>query len=157
MMSAIVNSISKPIDDNEDNWDSFIPFIQFSYNTPCLDSKEYTPFLLLHERHPRSLLDVYIDNIDISFTCRDYIIPLMENLQKTGEMAVEILNERKKGNDKKGELEDNEKQLIVGDVVCLYRPIVTPGKHRRFLRLWVEPFYIAEKLSDMHVKNSSKV
>ena len=152
MMSAIVNSISKPIDDNEDNWNSFIPFIQFSYNTPCLDSKEYTPFLLLHGRHPRSLLDVYIDNIDISFTCRDYIIRLMENLQKTREMAVEILNERKKGNDKKGESEDN-----VGDVVCLYRPIVTPGKHRRFLRLWVEPFYIAEKLSDMHVKNSSKV
>ena len=95
-MSTIVNSISKPIDDNEDNWDSFIPFIQFSYNTPCLDSKEYTPFLLLHGRHPRSLLYVYIDNIDISFTCRDYIIPLMENLQKTREMAVEILDEKEK-------------------------------------------------------------
>jgi hypothetical protein len=58
MMSTIINSISKRIDDDEDNLDRFIPFIQFSYNnTPCLDSTEYTPFFLLHGRHPRSLPD----------------------------------------------------------------------------------------------------
>ena len=56
MMSTIVNSISKRIDDDEDNLDRFIPFIQFSYNTPCLDSTEYTPLFLLHGRHPGSFV-----------------------------------------------------------------------------------------------------
>jgi hypothetical protein len=38
----------------------------------------------------------------------------------------------------------------------LYRPVVTTVKHGMFLRPWVGPFYIAEKLSDIHVKNSSR-
>ncbi|VDI23492.1 Hypothetical predicted protein [Mytilus galloprovincialis] len=96
MMSTIVNSISKRIDDDEDNWDRFIPFIQYSYNnTPCLDSTEYTPFFLTHGRYPRSLLDISFDNFDLPVTCRDYIIRLLENLDKSREVAVEILKERK--------------------------------------------------------------
>ena len=70
MMSAISNSLAKNIDD-EANWDSLIRFIQFAHNNrPCLDSTDYTPFFLIHGRHPRSLLNVNIDNFDIPITRR---------------------------------------------------------------------------------------
>ena len=77
------------------NWDRFIPFIQYSYNnTPCLDSTGYT-FFLTHGRCPRSLLDISFDSFDLPVTCRDYIIRLLENLDQSREVAVEILKERK--------------------------------------------------------------
>ncbi|CAG2235865.1 unnamed protein product [Mytilus edulis] len=96
MMLTIVNFISKRIDGDEDNWDRFLPFIQYSYNnTPCLDSTEYTPFFLTHGPYPRSLLDISFDNFDLPVTCRDYIIRLLENLDQSREVAVEILKERK--------------------------------------------------------------
>lgn len=91
MMSAISNSLAKNIDD-EANWDSFIRFIQFAYNiSPCLDSTDYTPFFLIHGRHPRSLLNVNIDNVDIPITCRDYLISFMENMENARTTAVETL------------------------------------------------------------------
>lgn len=90
-MSAISNSLAKNIDD-EANWDSFIRFIQFAYNiSPCLDSTDYTPFFLIHGRHPRSLLNVNIDNVDIPITCRDYLISFMENMENARTTAVETL------------------------------------------------------------------
>ena len=62
--------LAKNIDD-EANWDSLIRFIQFAHNNrPCLDSTDYTPFFLIHGRHPRSLLNVNIDNFDIPITRR---------------------------------------------------------------------------------------
>ena len=79
-MSVISNSLAKNIDD-EANWGRFIRFIQFAYNnSPCLDSTDYTPFFLIHGRHPRYLLDVNIDIVDIPIACRDYVISLMENI-----------------------------------------------------------------------------
>lgn len=91
MMSAISNSLAKNIDD-EANWDSFIRFIQLAYNiSPCLDSTDYTPFFLIHGRHPRSLLNVNIDNVDIPITCRDYLISFMENMENARTTAVETL------------------------------------------------------------------
>lgn len=73
----------------------------------------------------------------------------MGNLEKARETAVDILKERKKEMTRKANQKINEQQFIVGDVVYLYRPVVTPGKHRMYLRPWVEQFYIAEKLSDI--------
>lgn len=91
MMSAISNSLAKNIDD-EANWDSFIRFIQLAYNiSPCLDSTDYTPFFHIHGRHPRSLLNVNIDNVDIPITCRDYLISFMENIENARTTAVETL------------------------------------------------------------------
>ena len=73
----------------------------------------------------------------------------MENLEKARKTAVDILKERKKEMTTKANQKTNEQQFIVEDVVYLYRPVVTPGKHRMSLRPWVEQFYIAEKLSDI--------
>ena len=118
MMSVISNSLAKTIDDDEENWDRFIRFIQFAYNnSTCLDSTDYTPFFLIHGRHPRSLLDVNIDNFDIPITCRDYVISLMENIENARTTAVETLKERKQQMTKKADRSTHEPSFTVGDIV----------------------------------------
>jgi hypothetical protein len=54
-------------------------------------STDYTPFVLIHGRHPRSLLNVNIDNFDIPITRRDYVISLIENIENARTTAVETL------------------------------------------------------------------
>ena len=152
MMSAISNSLAKNIDD-EANWDSLIRFIQFAYNnSPCLDSTDYIPFFFIHGRHPRSLLDVNIDNFDIPITCRDYVISLMDNIENARTTAVETLKERKQQMKNKAYISTQEPSFTVGDIVYVYRPVVTHGRQKKIIRPWVAPFYIAQKLSLLHVK-----
>ena len=45
-----------------------------------------------------------------------------------------------------------EPSFTVGDIVYVYRPVVTPGRQRTFIRPWVGTFYIAQKLLPLHVK-----
>ena len=149
MVSVISNSLAKNIDDDEENWDRFIRFIQFAYNnSPCLDSTDYTPFFLIHGRH----LDVNIDNFDIPITCRDYAISLMENIEKVRTTAVETLKERKQQMKNKADISTQKPSFTVGDIVYVYRPVVTHGRQKKIIRPWVAPFYIAQKLSLLHVK-----
>jgi hypothetical protein len=141
MMSVISNSLAKNIDDDEENWDRFIRFIQFAYNnSPCLDSTDYTPFFLIHGLHPRSILDVNIDNFDIPITCMDYVISLMENIENARTTAVETLKERKQQMKNKADRSTHEPSFTVGDIVYVYRAVVTPGRQRKCIRPWVGPF-----------------
>ena len=144
MMSVISNSLAQNIDD-EANWDSLIRFIQFAYNnSPCLDSTDYIPFFFIHGRHPRSLLDVNIDNFDIPITCRDYVISLMDNIENARTTAVETLKERKQQMKNKAYISTQEPSFTVGDIVYVYRPVVTHGRQNKIIRPWVAPFYIAQ-------------
>ena len=45
---------------------------------------------------------------------------------------------------------------LVGDIVYVYRPVVTPGRQRKLIRPWVAPFYEAQMLSPLHVKIRGK-
>ena len=61
---------------------------------------------------------------------------------------------KKKGNGKKVKKKQKNKQnpeYRLGDIVYLYKPSVQ-GNVKKLKRPWVGPFYIAEKLSNIHVK-----
>jgi hypothetical protein len=52
----------------------------------------------------------------------------------------------------KADRSTHEPSFTVGDIVYAYCPVVTPGRQRKFIRPWVGPFYITQKLSPLHVK-----
>ena len=155
MMANITNQLAKHVDDSEESWDTFIPYIQFSYNTsPCLDSTQYTPFFLLHRRHPKSFLDLDIENFELPTNGREYIIHTLERLEAARAIARETLITRKEQMRQKADKSAAPIDFNLGDIVLvyIYRPVVTPGTNRKLNRPWVGPFYIAEKLSDIHVR-----
>ena len=121
-----------------------------------MESTHYTPFFFIHGRHPRSLLDVNIDNFDIPITCRDYVISLMENIENARTTAVETLKERKQTMKNKADRSTHEASFTVGDIVYVYRPVVTPGRRRKCITPWVGPFYKAQQLSPLHVRIRQK-
>ena len=156
MMRTIKDILSKYLDESK-TWDRFIPLIQFAYNTaPSIDSTDYTPFFLVHGRHPKSPIDTILPNIDINRTAKEYITEVMEDIEIARKVAFENIQERKAEMLKKVNKNRENPQYNVGDIVYLYTPIITPGIGRKLNRKWVGPYYICQRISDIHVKLRKK-
>jgi hypothetical protein len=78
--------------------------------------------------------------------CKNYIIDIFLTLFYLNQGTVK---QQKKN---KTDRSTHEPSFTVGDIVYVYRPVVTPGRQRPFIRPWVGTFYIAQKLSPLHVK-----
>jgi hypothetical protein len=65
---------------------------------------------------------------------RDYVISLMENIEKARTTEVETLKERKQQMKNKADISTHEPSFTVGDIVYVYRPVITPGRQRKFIR-----------------------
>ena len=157
MMSTIKDMLSKYIEDTSD-WERYIPFIQFAYNTsPSIDSTDYSPFFLVYGRHPKSFLDSHLPNMDINVTAREYILQTLENIEKARDVARENLEEHKAEMLKKTNRDRETSDFNVGDIVYLFTPASTPGLSKKLRRPWTGPFYIVETLSTVHVKLRRKI
>ena len=152
MMRSVKEMLSKYLDDTK-TWHNYLPFIQFAYNTaPSVDTTDYTPFFLVHGRHPKTPFDTTLPSLDINKTAQEYIISLLEELEVARKIAKELLEIRKSEMLKKANRNRDNPTFKVGDIVYLYKPVLIPGLSRKLNRPWTGPFYISEKLSDIHVK-----
>lgn len=154
MMSFITTSLSKYISGPQDRWDELLPFIQFAYNTtPCLDSTEYTPYFLVHGRHPVMPSDSALaPPLNVSRDTSTFIAQLLSNLEASRSAARNILQERRQAMVESAKSKANHVNFQVGDVVFLYTPVVAIGNSAKLTRPWVGPYYIVEKLSNIHCK-----
>ena len=92
----------------------------------------------------QSFFDLEIENFELPINGREYIIHTLERLEAARAIAREM---RQKAVKSAAPIDFN-----LGDIVYIYRPVVTPGTNRKLNRPWVGPFYIAEKLSDIHIR-----
>jgi hypothetical protein len=58
----------------------------------------------------------------------------MDNIENARTTAVETLKERKQQMTNKADISTHEPSFTVGDIVYVYRPVITPGRQRKFIR-----------------------
>ena len=94
-MSNIFNSLSKLLQDKHDIWDTYLPFVQYAYNTtPCLDSTFYSPCFLNHGRYLRMPINTQLSQInDLPNTANKFVEHLVEQLQFANTAAESIMLE----------------------------------------------------------------
>ena len=153
-MSTILASLSKYCNIKHDDWDVHVPFIQLAYNTtPSIDTTDYSPYFLLHGRHPRFPADTTFDlGPKVSVTTADYISQLVTGVEKARQFAQDLLSQRKEIMVKKFSKKVDMPDFQVGDTVFLYSPVLVPGQTRKLARPWCGPYYVIERLSDIHVR-----
>ncbi len=154
MMSNILNSLSKMLDDKHDNWDRFLPFVQYSYNTtPCLDSTGYSPYFLNHGRYPRMPLDTVLRHpADVAPSVGQFIERTVKDLEFAHVTAETILTERKAAMQTKSEHSAYNPKFKVGDIVYIYEPVIVPGNTKKLSRPFAGPYFIFEKPSELHAR-----
>ncbi|CEF61646.1 Integrase, catalytic core domain and Ribonuclease H-like domain-containing protein [Strongyloides ratti] len=59
-LRTIQSSIHKLVKMTEQEWDTYLPFIAYNYNTSYIESLQSRPFELMYYRKPPSCLDIFL-------------------------------------------------------------------------------------------------
>jgi len=131
--------------EEQDNWDEYLPYVMFAYNTSYHVKIQETPFFLQHGRDPKLLSDIIINrNEDLYNDVHSYGQELVDKLRSIYKRVHEIYVDT---NNKRQELIDtiNEKEYDIGDKVLLYDPTTKLGLSRKLTIRWKGPYNVIQK------------
>jgi len=142
---TIATMLSMYINNLQSDWDIFLNFVLFAYNTAEQDSTKFSPFYLLYGRKPKLPFEqaliqsknrMYIDP-------SDYITEVSKMLTDSWKLAQYHITEaqivQKIHHDK------TATKIIfnVGDWVRVHNPAIKPGSCPKFHSPWKGPFQIS--------------
>ncbi|KAL6427160.1 hypothetical protein ACFW04_008661 [Cataglyphis niger] len=107
---------------NTINWDEWIPFAMFTYNTTPHTATGYTPFELVYikRRSIKELPTSLIKPPKSTYNYDDYVQELKERLRATNQFAKEPIKEKKIKAKKQYDKNTREIKFKVGDKVLMY-------------------------------------
>ncbi|KZS07756.1 Uncharacterized protein APZ42_028454 [Daphnia magna] len=134
-----------------DDWDEFIDFVVFAYNT---SHQESTSVSLLYGREAVLPIDVVLGNNSNPIASGDDPSERIRNLAGHLETIRRIVRKRLDAvqNRQKERYDDHRKNVsfAVGSLVWIYRPYRKKGRSEKLLHRYHGPFKIVRKVSDLH-------
>ena len=131
--AVILTTISHYVNKLHNNWDNFIPAIQFAYrSTPADNSIGFSPFFMLYGREAVLPIDVSLHPKPEYSECNDRNYNLIKQLEVTREISKKLLE--CKIYERPLTRYDRRTQEIpyqTGDVVYIYIPATQPGLSKK--------------------------
>jgi hypothetical protein len=131
------------VSEDQTNWDSWVPFATYVYNTTEHSARGFTPFELLFGR-PSSLPSALRKPPEPQYNYDDYASELRGRLQTVQQHAHKNLIENKGRSKELYDKTAGQTKLQVGDKVLLFDETVRQGRSRKLLAQWVGPYTITE-------------
>ena len=147
---TVKETLRKFINENQTNWDVFLPSVVFAYNTTPHSSTVVSPYFLFG-RDPITPLDRVLGLPNLAGSdgdVRSFIIKQHAALKRAHEFAVENIATSAATNKRLFDDRNNMTSFAVGDLVYLHVPVVKPGRSRKFTNPWRGPYRITAKRSD---------
>lgn len=123
--------------EDQTNWDEWVPFAMFAYNTTEHTATGYTPFELVFG-HTSTLPSALKDQPSPQYSYDDYVAELKSRLQTAKENLLSSKTRSKERYDKKTE----SMELREGDKVLLYDETVRRGRSRKLSSQWIGPYEV---------------
>jgi transposase InsO family protein len=136
--------------EEQDNWDEYLPYVLFAYNTSYHTLLQETPFFLVNGRDPKLLSDIIINkSYDTYSDVYNYGDELINKLKTVYNRIKQIYTDI---NEKRVLALNNiqEKQFNIGDKVLIYDPTTKIGLSRKLTIRWKGPYTIIEKRNDIN-------
>ena len=131
------------VSEDQANWDSWVPFATYVYNTTQHSATGYTPFELLFG-HPSTLPSALQKPPDPQYNYDDYVLELKGRLQTAHQQAHQNLIGCKEKSKVHYDQTTGTTNLQVGDEVLLFDETVRRGRSRKLSAQWLGPYTITE-------------
>jgi transposase InsO family protein len=131
------------VSEDQTDWDLWIPFATYVYNTTRHSATSYTPFELLFGR-PSTLPFALKRPPEPSYNYDDYVSELKGRLQTAHQQAHGKLIESKAKSKEHYDKTAGRVKLKVGDKVLLFDETVRRGRSRKLSAQWLGPYTITE-------------
>jgi len=146
------------INDEQTDWDEWIPYAMFTYNTTPHTATAYTPFELIYG-HQAMLPMALSLSPKPTYSYDDYAEELKQKLRATQQLAKGHLHEVKIRAKTYADKNINFKTFKIGDKVLLQDGTVTStvlrlrhGRSKKLDAQWTGPYRVVEKISDVIYK-----
>jgi hypothetical protein len=131
------------VNEDQTNWDQFVPFAAYVYNTTEHTATRFTPYELLFGR-PSVLPSALKGTPEPQYNYDDYVAELKSKLQTSHQRARENLIKSKGRNKEHYDETARALKLRVGDKVLLYDETVRRGRSRKLSAQWIWPYTVTE-------------
>lgn len=135
------------------DWDEWVPFAMFAYNTAVHDSCAESPFYLLYGRDPDLPSAIIESPQRVTYSCvEDYREELTRRMQISHEIAAKALREAAEKRKKLHDRRSRDAPHSVGDRVYLQIHQTAKGLTKKFGPKWKGPYRILQKTSPVTFK-----
>lgn len=141
--ATLADYLKHYINNNQTDWDDWLKFGMFSYNTTIHTSTKFSPFELVFG-YKANLPSSITNNPDFKYTYDDYLDELTLKLQKSNEIARNNLLQSKETNKKYYDKKTNDIHFNVGEKVYLLNEYTKPGRSKKLTQNYTGPYPIVE-------------
>jgi hypothetical protein len=147
---TLASMLSMYVNSKHSDWDRYLPYVTFAYNTtPHAGTKE-SPFFLLYGREARLPIDSMLLPVEphTDTTVEEYRAELVEGLKVAHEFSREALLRSKQQQELSRGAGSRVQEYTVGEMVMVKNPAlnVAPGLTKKLTNAWVGPFKVLEKM-----------
>lgn len=139
------------INADQTDWDEWIPYAMFTYNTTPHTATGFTPFELVYG-HQAILPTALTTPPKPTYTYDNYAQELKERIRATNQIAKEHIREEKIKVKEQYDKRAKQTTFKVGDKVLLHDETVRRGRSKKLDSLWIGPYIITDKISDVNYK-----
>jgi hypothetical protein len=138
------------ISEDQTNWDKWIPYATFVFNTTPHTSTGFTPHELMFGRKPNIPGILQKEAPGVLYTYDNYIKELQSRLQSSYELAKSSLIAKKERSKEQHDKTVNIPLFSVGDKVLLHDERIRRGRSLKLSPPWIGPYEITE-VNDVNI------
>jgi hypothetical protein len=137
------------INDDQTDWDEWLPYAMFTYNTTPHSTTGFTPFELVYGHRP-DLPTALTRPPKLTYSYEDYAKELRERIRAANQIARENTKDEKAKSKLQFDKKSKKATFKVGDKVLLYDETIRRGRSKKLDSQWVGPYVILEKHNDVN-------
>ena len=137
------------INQDQTDWDEWIPYAMHTYNTTPHTATGYTPFELIYGRQAE-LPTALTKQPKPTYNYDDYAQELRERLRAANRVARENIKEGKAKAKTQYDKRAKETKFKVGEKVLLYDETLRRGRSKKLDAQWTGPYTVTEKHSEVN-------
>ena len=149
---TLQNMISMYCNQNQRNWDEYIPQLLMAYRSTKNGSTDQTPNQMVLGRDITLPMEAVVPNVHQPRTHVDtteYVIKLQKQLRHTHELARKSLKRSVTYQKKRYDLAAQKRKFEKGDLVWVHETVPKPGLTQKLAPLWKGPYLITKRIDDL--------